>query len=55
MAIKLNGSYAGANASAAALASIEAEIISAHDSLHAGTGKGSDFLGWVDLPVTADI
>ncbi len=54
MAIKLNGFYAGANASAAALASIEAEIISAHDSLHAGTGKGSDFLGWVDLPVNYD-
>ena len=54
MAIKLNGSYAGANASAAALATIEAEIISAHESLHAGTGKGSDFLGWVDLPVNYD-
>ncbi len=54
MAIKLNVSYAGANASAQALASIEAEIISAHESLHAGTGKGSDFLGWVDLPVNYD-
>ncbi len=54
MAIKLNGSYAGVNASAAALAKIEAEIISAHESLHAGTGKGSDFLGWVDLPVNYD-
>ncbi|MBO5360655.1 MAG: glucose-6-phosphate isomerase [Clostridia bacterium] len=54
MAIKLNGSYAGVNASAAALASIEAEIINAHESLHAGTGKGSDFLGWVDLPVNYD-
>ena len=54
MAIKLNGSYAGANASAAALASIEAEIINAHNSLHAGTGKGSDFLGWIDLPVNYD-
>ena len=54
MAIKLNGSYAGENACASALAKIEAEIINAHESLHAGTGKGSDFLGWVDLPVNYD-
>lgn len=51
MAIKLNSSYAGERASVAELAKIEAEIVNAHQMLHDGTGKGSDFLGWVDLPV----
>ncbi len=54
MAIKLNSSYAGERASAAELAKIEAEIVNAHQMLHDGTGKGSDFLGWVDLPVNYD-
>ncbi|MBQ8026501.1 MAG: glucose-6-phosphate isomerase, partial [Clostridia bacterium] len=54
MSIKLNGSYAGEYASAAALAQIEAEVIGAHEALHTGTGKGNDFLGWVDLPVNYD-
>lgn len=26
----------------------------AHDQLHAGTGAGSDFLGWINLPVDYD-
>ncbi len=54
MAIKLNSSYAGEKASASQLAKIEAEIVKAHEALHAGTGAGSDFLGWVDLPVNYD-
>ncbi len=29
-------------------------IKSAHDMLHNGTGAGSDFLGWIDLPVNYD-
>ena len=54
MAIKLNSSYASEKASASELAKIEAEIVNAHKMLHEGTGKGSDFLGWVDLPVNYD-
>ncbi len=54
MSIKLNSSYAGERASASELAKIEAEIVTAHKMLHEGTGKGSDFLGWVDLPVNYD-
>lgn len=54
MAIKLNSSYAGERASACELKKIEAEIVNAHKMLHDGTGKGSDFLGWVDLPVNYD-
>ncbi|MEE1285086.1 MAG: glucose-6-phosphate isomerase, partial [Acutalibacteraceae bacterium] len=54
MAIKLNSYYAGERASACELKKIEAEIVNAHKMLHDGTGKGSDFLGWVDLPVNYD-
>ncbi len=54
MSIKLNSSYAGEKASASELAKIEAEILNAHKMLHEGTGKGNDFLGWIDLPVNYD-
>ena len=30
------------------------EIKAAHETLMSGTGEGSDFLGWVDLPVSYD-
>ncbi|SDZ49057.1 glucose-6-phosphate isomerase [Evansella caseinilytica] len=29
-------------------------VKAAHDEIHNGTGAGSDFLGWVDLPVNYD-
>ncbi|TMW71855.1 glucose-6-phosphate isomerase [Alteribacter natronophilus] len=29
-------------------------VKAAHDALHNGTGAGSDFLGWLDLPVNYD-
>ena len=29
-------------------------VKTAHEKLHNGTGAGSDFLGWVDLPVNYD-
>lgn len=29
-------------------------VKTAHEALHKGTGAGSDFLGWVDLPVNYD-
>ncbi|NTV89959.1 MAG: glucose-6-phosphate isomerase [Clostridiales bacterium] len=29
-------------------------VIKAHEALHSGTGAGSDFLGWVGLPVSYD-
>jgi glucose-6-phosphate isomerase len=32
----------------------EAAIRAAHDLLHTKTGPGSDYVGWVDLPVTYD-
>ncbi|WP_404404504.1 glucose-6-phosphate isomerase [Jeotgalibacillus malaysiensis] len=33
---------------------LQGAVSQAHDALHEGTGAGSDFLGWVDLPVNYD-
>ncbi|NCA84887.1 MAG: glucose-6-phosphate isomerase [Clostridia bacterium] len=38
----------------AALATMQAEITTAHRKLLAKTGKGNDFLGWMDLPKQID-
>ncbi len=54
MSIKFNSSYAGKSASPEALNSIRAEVEAAHKALHSGTGAGSDFTGWLDLPVNYD-
>ena len=32
----------------------ESEVIKARDTLIGGTGEGSDYLGWIDLPVNYD-
>lgn len=54
MSLKLNLSYAGACASPEKLEAISAEVSSAHSKLHERTGAGSDFIGWLDLPVDYD-
>ena len=54
MAIKLNLNYAGEYACKEKLEAIQAEVSKAHAMLHEGTGQGSDFLGWIDLPVNYD-
>ena len=54
MAIKLNLKYAGDFAREESLKAMQAEVSKAHEMLHNGTGLGSDFLGWVDLPVNYD-
>lgn len=54
MAISFSGKYAGSVADAAALASIAPEVQKAHELLRTGTGKGSDFTGWVNLPTDYD-
>lgn len=33
---------------------LAAQVRAAHDQLHNGTGAGSDFLGWIDLPTAYD-
>ena len=54
MAIKLNLRYAGEYACSEKLEAMQPEVSKAHAMLHEGTGKGSDFLGWIDLPVNYD-
>lgn len=36
------------------LEQMEPAVLTAHDQLHQGSGAGSDFLGWVDLPTAYD-
>ncbi|MCM8711878.1 glucose-6-phosphate isomerase [Clostridium sp. SYSU_GA19001] len=36
------------------LTNLQPMITEAHNMLHRGTGAGSDFLGWIDLPVNYD-
>ncbi len=36
------------------ISNISAQVKSAHKALHEKTGEGSDFLGWVDLPINYD-
>lgn len=36
------------------LAYMQAQVSSAHKELREGTGAGSDYLGWIDLPVNYD-
>ena len=51
MSFKLNFSYAGDFAKDECIASLAGEIADAHNKIHNGTGLGSGYLGWVDLPV----
>ncbi len=54
MAVTLETRYANNVVSDEALASMQAAVTAAHNTLHEGTGLGSDFLGWLDLPVNYD-
>ena len=39
---------------AESMESYKDEVVRLHDMIHNKTGQGSDFLGWVDLPVNYD-
>ncbi len=54
MNLKFNSKYAESFIEKEKLEAIGEEIKSAHEALHNATGKGNDFLGWVDLPVNYD-
>ena len=54
MAIRLNLRYAGEYSCNEKLEAMQPEVSKAHAMLHEGTGKGSDYLGWIDLPVNYD-
>lgn len=54
LALKINLKYAGESACEEKLLSMQQEVETAHKMLHEGTGEGSDYLGWIDLPVNYD-
>lgn len=54
MAVRLNTKYLDGFISDSDYAAISDEIVAAHQKVIARTGEGSDFLGWVDLPVNYD-
>ncbi len=54
MAITLDTRYADDFLAQGAVAALQTEVTAAHDMLHNGTGLGSDFIGWADLPVNYD-
>ena len=54
MALKLNLNYVGKYADEEKFDSMRSEVSAAHKMLTEGTGLGSDFLGWLDLPVNYD-
>ncbi len=54
MAIKLETRYAQSFFKDEELTALQPQVTKAHELLHSGTGEGSDFLGWLDLPVNYD-
>ena len=54
MAVKLETKYAKSFIRDDEILALQPQVTLAHEVLHAGTGLGNDFLGWVDLPVNYD-
>ncbi len=54
MAIKVNTHYLEGFVSPHEFEAINAQVKTAHETLHNGTGLGSDFLGWLNLPIDYD-
>ncbi|MBQ5840807.1 MAG: glucose-6-phosphate isomerase [Clostridia bacterium] len=54
MAVTLETRYANGFFKEEDLMALQPQVTQAHELLHGGTGEGSDFLGWLDLPVNYD-
>ena len=54
MSMKLNTKYLAGFVGENELSAISSQVSAAHALLEAKNGPGSDFLGWVDLPVNYD-
>lgn len=52
--LAFNHEYTAPFVAARELEALAPQVALAHDQLHAKTGLGSDFLGWMDLPVNYD-
>ena len=54
MVLSLDENYLSGHVSHEQMDEIEGEVLAAYDKLVTRTGLGSDFLGWVDLPLDYD-
>ena len=54
MSVTLETAYLDGFVRSHELGAMQAQITAAHEMLHAGTGLGSDFLGWLRLPTEYD-
>lgn len=54
MSISLETRYLDGFVRSHELDALQTQVTAAHDTLHAGTGLGNDFLGWVTLPTAYD-
>ena len=54
MAVSINTRYIGDLVSEREILALQPQVTLAHDMLQNGTGLGSGFLGWLDLPVDYD-
>ena len=54
MAVKFNGKYLGGFVTQGEFDNIYSQVELCHNVLHAKTGAGNDFLGWLDLPFEYD-
>ena len=50
MAVTVDATYLSNVIRPAEYAALAPQVKAAHEQLHAGTGLGSDFLGWMNLP-----
>ncbi len=54
MAITLDAHYLNGFVREHELSAMQAQVTAAHETLHSGSGLGSDFLGWLTLPTDYD-
>ena len=54
MSVSFNGAYLSAFVKDHEFDAVQAQVSAAHHTLHAGTGLGNDFLGWLTLPTDYD-
>ena len=54
MSVKFNGKYLKGFVSQAEFDNVYPQVELCHNILHAKSGAGNDFLGWLDLPFSYD-
>ena len=54
MSVKFNGKYLNGFVSQAEFDNVYPQVELCHNILHAKSGAGNDFLGWLDLPFSYD-